>query len=84
MKKTISDPRLLSNLIVATALPTRRTMEPAVPHNINYELLTEIELAVASRAKTAGERRRHLDQAAVYATLGEKYRDERALLVLAA
>jgi len=55
-----------------------------VPHNINYELLTEIELAVAARAKTAGERRTHLDQAAVYATLGEKYRDERALLVLAA
>ena len=58
-------------------------MEPAVPHNINYELLTEIELAVASRAKTAGERRSHLDQAAVYATLGEKYRAEGALLVLA-
>ena len=84
MQKTISDLRLLSNLIVAKALPTWRTMEPAVPHNINYELLTEIELAVASRAKTAGERRTHLDQAAVYATLGEKYRDERALLVLAA
>ena len=59
-------------------------MEPAVPHNINYELLAEIELALASRAKTHGERRRHFDQAAVYATLGEKYRDERALLVLAA
>ena len=49
-----------------------RTREPAVPHNINYELLIEIELALASRA-TDGERRRHLDQAAVYATLGEKY-----------
>ncbi|WP_156364286.1 MULTISPECIES: hypothetical protein [unclassified Sphingomonas] len=55
-----------------------------MPHNINYELLAEIELAVASRAKTDAERRSHLDQAAVYATLGEKYRDERALLVLAA
>lgn len=59
-------------------------MEPAVPHNINYELLTEIELAVASSAKTDGKRRSHSDQAAVYATLGGKCRDERALLVLAA
>ncbi|MES3109117.1 conserved hypothetical protein [Sphingomonas aurantiaca] len=60
-----------------------RTMEAAVPHNINYELLIEIELALASRAKTDGERRSHLDQAAVYATLGEKHRDERTLLVFA-
>ncbi len=60
-----------------------RTMEPAVPHNINYELLTEIELAAASRAKADRERQSHLDQAAVYATTGEKYRAERALLVLA-
>lgn len=59
-------------------------MEPAVPHNINYELLTEIELAIASRVRTDRERRSHLNQAAVYATLGEKYREERALVGLAA
>ena len=58
-------------------------MESAVPHNINYELLTEIELDAASTAKSDCERRSHLDQAAVYATLGERYRDGRALLVLA-
>ena len=58
-------------------------MEPAVPHNINYELLTEIELAIASRVETDRERRSRLDQAAVYAALGEKYREERALWGLA-
>ncbi|TCP65898.1 hypothetical protein C8J43_108102 [Sphingomonas sp. PP-CE-1G-424] len=58
-------------------------MEPTLPHHINYELLTEIELTVAARAKTAGERRSHLDQAAVFAALGEKQHDERARLVLA-
>lgn len=54
-----------------------------MPNHINYELLTEIELSVAAYARTDGERRSHLDQAAIYATRGEKYRAEVALLVLA-
>lgn len=45
------------------------------PTDIDYEGLTEAELAAASEAPTDQQRYHHLDQAAIYAALGEKHLD---------
>ena len=51
-------------------------------NSIDYEQMVEAELAVASREETIDQRRRHLDQAAVYAASGEMYRGENVLQVI--
>lgn len=51
-------------------------------NSIDYEQLVEAELAAASRGETIDQRRRHLDQVAVYAASGEMYRGENVLPVI--
>ena len=44
------------------------------PETRDYEKLTVSELDAAARSKSPAQRRQHLDQAGVFAALGEKTR----------
>ncbi len=58
------------------------TASTKMSNSIDYEQLVEAELAAASRGETIDQRRRHLDQVAVYAASGEMYRGENVLPVI--
>lgn len=50
--------------------------DPSTP--IDYDHLAQAELDLAARAPSRDRRRAHLDQAAIFATLGERQRADRA------